>query len=39
MINIVTIQYSTNESLSYLGSKVWEILTNSYKNMDGLKTF
>ena len=39
MINIATVKYSTNESLSYLGSKVREILTNSYKNMDGLKTF
>ena len=31
--------YHRNESLSYLGSKVWDILRNIYKNIDGLHEF
>ena len=31
--------YHGTESLSYLGLKVWDILPNTYKNIDGLHKF
>ena len=31
--------YHRHESLSYLGPKIWDILQNIYKNIDGLQKF
>ena len=31
--------YHGSEILSYLGSKVWDVLPNIYKNIDGLQKF